>query len=593
MVLLLCACGPRPDATCHDDYMPIHEIQGSALSSKLIEQTVHTEGIVTALFEGNDQISSGLMIQSLEQEADQDEQTSESVYISTDQQANIGDRIRVSGVVAEIPADSGMTTVLAETLVYCGSVKTLPATISIQMPLPRHKAESLEGMRIEIDQAMQVTDVYALGTRAEIAIASSGPVWQPTELVPPGQQAMDIKVQNNQRMLIIDDFSFKYMPQMPAYLDLDLSPKTLPRVGDKLSGMIGILSQFGPLHLHLSDQLKIVSRKPHQRFSPATGNVTVGSFNLLNYFNGDGLGGGFPSSRGAATAEEFERQTQKLTAALSGLGHPDIVALMELENDGYNHTSAIAQLVNRLNRQINMGRTSYRYINASQSNLGGDQISVGIIYREDKVRPVGSAVTLTTPPFDYYNRPPLAQTFESVINSERFTMAVVHLKSKGCREADGHNMAQGDGQGCWNPKRLEASKALDSWLASDPTNSQDPDLLILGDFNAYRMEDPITYLEQSGYINLIEHFTDQPQYSFIYRGAAGSLDHAMASPSLLEQTNQVKIWHVNADYSAWLDYRLNSKPGRIDELLFRKSAFRSSDHDPLSIGLKLKPHLLQ
>jgi predicted extracellular nuclease len=43
---------------------------------------------------------------------------------------------------------------------------------------------------------------------------------------------------------------------------------------------------------------------------PVGGTVKVASFNVLNYFNGNGLGGGFPTSRGASTSEEFTRQTQ-------------------------------------------------------------------------------------------------------------------------------------------------------------------------------------------------------------------------------------------------------------------------------------------
>ena len=41
------------------------------------------------------------------------------------------------------------------------------------------------------------------------------------------------------------------------------------------------------------------------------GNLRVASFNVLNYFNGDGLGGGFPTARGANTFAELERQRAK------------------------------------------------------------------------------------------------------------------------------------------------------------------------------------------------------------------------------------------------------------------------------------------
>ena len=52
--------------------------------------------------------------------------------------------------------------------------------------------------------------------------------------------------------------------------------------------------------------------------APVGGNLKVASFNVLNFFNGDGLGGGFPTSRGANTQFEFDRQQAKEVSALTG-----------------------------------------------------------------------------------------------------------------------------------------------------------------------------------------------------------------------------------------------------------------------------------
>ena len=46
------------------------------------------------------------------------------------------------------------------------------------------------------------------------------------------------------------------------------------------------------------------------------GSVKVASFNVLNFFNGDGMGGGFPTSRGADTYDEFVRQRIKIFEAM-------------------------------------------------------------------------------------------------------------------------------------------------------------------------------------------------------------------------------------------------------------------------------------
>jgi uncharacterized protein len=61
--------------------------------------------------------------------------------------------------------------------------------------------------------------------------------------------------------------------------------------------------------------------------------MTVASFNVLNYFDGDGQGGDFPTARGAVTPSELERQTAKLVDAIKRID-ADVVGLIEIENDG-------------------------------------------------------------------------------------------------------------------------------------------------------------------------------------------------------------------------------------------------------------------
>ena len=97
-------------------------------------------------------------------------------------------------------------------------------------------------------------------------------------------------------------------------------------------------------------------------------------------------------------------------------------------------------------------------------------------------------------------RPPLAQTFEALATGERFTAVTMHFKSKRCSGASGGDADQGDEQGCYNATRSQMATELTNWLAADPTGSGAPDFLIIGDLNAYAMEDPITALESAGYV---------------------------------------------------------------------------------------------
>ncbi|MDN3524152.1 hypothetical protein QWY79_02600 [Halomonas sabkhae] len=106
-------------------------------------------------------------------------------------------------------------------------------------------------------------------------------------------------------------------------------------------------------------------------------------------------------------------------------------------------------------------------------------------------------------------------------------------------------------------------------------------MLILGDLNAYSMEDPITTLTEAGFEQLNE------DYSYVYDGFWGSLDHALASDSLSGQVTGTTTWHINADEASALDYNIDYTNDAQDAALYAPDAFRSSDHDPVIVGLNL------
>lgn len=86
-----------------------------------------------------------------------------------------------------------------------------------------------------------------------------------------------------------------------------------------------------------------VVRPPAPTFGPT--DVKLARFNVLNFFNGDGPGGGFPISRGALTPTDFNRQRSKILTALAQM-NADAVGLIEIENDGTGTNSALQDLVN-------------------------------------------------------------------------------------------------------------------------------------------------------------------------------------------------------------------------------------------------------
>jgi hypothetical protein len=145
----------------------------------------------------------------------------------------------------------------------------------------------------------------------------------------------------------------------------------------------------------------------------------------------------------------------------------------------------------------------------------------------------------------------------------------------------------GDGQGLCNLTRLAAIQELNAWLATDPTGAGDPDYLLLGDFNAYSKEDPIKALGVAGFTNLVPAFGGAGTYSFVFDGQWGSLDHALASPTLLGQVQGAAPYHINADEPSVLDYNTNFKSAGQIASLYAPNEFRSADHDPIVVGLNL------
>jgi uncharacterized protein len=204
------------------------------------------------------------------------------------------------------------------------------------------------------------------------------------------------------------------------------------------------------------------------------------------------------------------------------------------------------------------------------------------------VTPIGDFVILDStvdPRFlDTKNRPALAQTFQSAGRGGVFTVVVNHLKSKGTDCNDVGDPDAGDGSGNCNLTRTAAAEALVDWLATDPTGSGDDDFLVIGDLNSYDKEDPIDALRAGGFTDLVHAFGGEFAYSYVFDGQLGYLDHALAGSGLVDEVAGAAVWHINADEPDILDYDMTFKQPAQDAL-YEPNAFRSSDHDPVIVGL--------
>ncbi len=561
---------------------PIHEVQGPTTVSPIVGAFVTIEGVVTAAFQNPANGLGGFFVQEPEMNYDNDAQTSEGIFVFDDGSAPVllpGDLVSITGVVSEF---DGLTEIAPVASTRVLGAAPLPAPIPIVLPLSAPDVlERYEGMRVTLPQSLTVTRNELLGSDGEVELTFGPPLAQPTNVVAPGAAANALQLQNDRNRILLDDGNRRSYPDPTPYL---LAGVTL-RAGDTVSAVSGVLTQFGnAYHVEPTATLDVKTGNPRPAQPPTVGGrVRIVAANVLNYFNGDGQGGGFPTSRGASSAAELARQRDKILAELGLLG-ADIYGLTEVENDGYGVNSAIRDLVNGLNALAPAGST-YRYVFPG-FGLGGDAIKCALVYREQTIEPVGSPATTTTAPFNF-NRPPLAQTFREVASGEKFTVVINHFRSKG-GTGTGLDADQGDGQGVFNHLRTQQAQVLLDWLSTDPTGSGDPDFLIVGDLNSYAKEDPVTVIRAAGFVNLLERFEGEGGYSFTFGGQFGHLDHALATPGLLSQVTSARTWHVNADEPSILDYNLENK-SPAQQALNVGTPFRASDHDPILIGLNLSP----
>ena len=588
------------DITCGAPATFIHQVQGSGLTSPMVNSIVEIQGVVVGAYPGSNGFQ-GLHVQEEDADQDADPATSEGIFVFEPNGGAtyaVGDQVRIKGRVIEFTTSGVTLTELTNlnNLVVCATGQTVtPASVSLPFSSLTF-AERWEGMLVHIDQELSVTETFTLGRFGEAVLSSGGRLITPTNVVAPGAPAIAMQAANDRNRIVLDDGDNRQNLDPTLYPTGGLSANNTLRIGDTTQGGTFVLEQrFGVYRLQPTATLPTFQATNPRPASPGAvgGSLKVASMNVLNYFttldsnpgsgNGPDICGptGGLECRGANTAFELDRQRAKILSALIGLD-ADVVGLMEIQNDDHE---SVGDLVDGLNEILGDG--TYDFIDTG--TIGTDAIKVAFIYQPASATPVGDYAILdqsVDPRFiDTRNRPALAQTFESTATGGQLTVIVNHLKSKGSA-CDG-DPDTGDGQGNCNQTRVDAAEALVDWIAGDPTDSGDRDAIVIGDLNSYAEEDPIGVFESAGYENMIRTFLGDDAYSFVFQGQSGYLDHALADATLPAQITGTTEWHINADEPIVLDYNTDFKSENHVETLFAPHAYRSSDHDPVLVGADL------
>lgn len=606
---------PEPEEPVASD---IAGIQGTGAEAALVGQTVVTRGVVTASYPtgGLD----GFVIQTPGTGGALDlgsHTASDAIFVYTPASAPAatGAYVEVTGIVSEF---FGLSEITATEVTVIDETVTAPVAATVTWPATDAARETLESMLVAPQGSFTVSDTYRTNQYGSVGLAAGDtPLWQPTDLGRPGSaEAAAVAADNEARGVILDD---GLTTDFLATANTDLTPTYVSLAEPVVVGATATFTapvivdwrngdwKFNPTAPLLGDGSgdDMVQFSDERTAAPAAvgGDLSVASFNVLNYFTtlgtqsascqaytdreGDGISVRTGcDQRGAWDAGDLERQQDKIVAAINALD-ADVVGLMEIENSaalGEPADEATATLVAALNEAAGSERWAYVPSSTELPDVSQqDVITNAIIYRPAAVATVGESRALGTQSGAdqaFGNaREPIGQVFEPADGGAPFLFVVNHFKSKGSPGPWPGDADAGDGQSASNESRVRQATALGEWVTS--IQGDVAAVVLAGDFNSYTHEDPLQVLYDAGFANAAVAL-DIETASYSFNGQSGSLDHVLLNDAALARATGGDIWNINSGEAVALEYSRYNVHGMT---FYAPDAYRSSDHDPVKVGL--------
>lgn len=636
------ACVPAPTGP---RAATIAEVQGAGASSPMAGETVIVKGVVTAAYPTGGLRGFFLQTQGTGPEPRTDG-ASDGVFVfqlgDLDPDAVVGNFVQVTGKVSEF---GGLTEISAEAAdVIAERTEFSPVqALTTSWPTTDAARESLEGMLFQPTGAYTVTNTFGTNQYGEVGLAvGTIPLLQNTEVAKPGTpEAAAVVADNAKRKVTLDDGSSSNFTAssysaaacgdrpVPCLLNGDQTPAYVSnsapvRVGAPATFTAPVVIDYRFNLWRFQPTATVVG--PDNSGSPVaftntrtpapdagdisqlgTPDLKVASFNVLNYFtdlgdadssctayydrdsSGDTVRDGC-DRRGAWDAADLARQTEKEVSAINALD-ADVVGLMEVENSaqfGHSRDESLSRLVAALNARAGAG--TWAFVPSSTDlppTAQQDFITSAMIYQPAKVMRVDRSRALRDQSGAgqaFGNaREPIAQTFKKKTGKgDKFLFVVNHFKSKGSAGPFPGDADSGDGQGASVTSRILQAQALRDWVPGVAAEYDAKAIVMAGDYNSYTMEDPLDVLYQAGYTDVGSKF-DPGQYSYSFSGTSGSLDHILVNEAGLKMSTGADHWNINSGESVALEYsRYNYHSTDFHDA----GPYRSSDHDPVVLGLK-------
>lgn len=441
-------------------------------------------------------------------------------------------------------------------LCYLSAALSYADIVTLTWPDDYDIADDYIGCEVEFNQTLYVSDNSSWNKYGEVTLSGER-LMSPTDIALPGSDDYrSIVTANNRNRLILSDGSNDIYPEPRPWANQDGTLRT----GAKLTYLRGILSytKFGYTVTPTQEPEFLDNVRPVDVETLGDHDIRICSFNLQFY-----LASHYGEGYGPENEAQAELQHSKILKALLAID-ADVFGLLEIQQGN----GAQKRLVAALNEARPDARYAYVEDGVAEN---GTFTKAGFIYRSDKLTPLRQ-IQMNNSVVKYRK---FAQGFEVVENGEKFVCVLCHFKSKS-GSGSGDNADSGDGQGAFNGDRVKEATAVVTFAKSTANYFGDPDVIIMGDLNAYAMEDPIRILEEGGYHNLLKYFGGEGAYSYSFRGTAGCLDHILANGSIMSAITGCSAFHLNADEPTVFGYAGYSAQDNM---------YRSSDHDPVVVGL--------
>ena len=573
----------------------VYEIQGSGDSSPLEGSRVIATGVVTAL------ATDGFFIQIPTDMSDRDPETSDGIFVFTGGAPGVavGDLVDVEGAVSEF---FGFTEISGSPRVTINGTGTVPAPVVFDATVPSPdplspscslEFECYEGMLVRIEDGTVTgpNQRFNPDPIAEVHItAAPARTFREPGIEFPGLSMQPIPTwDGNPEVFELD----------PDKLGLPNLPNQIIPAGSSFSatGVLGY--EFGGYELWPTVLDVTPAPLPRSVRAATPGELTVGTLNVFRLF--DDVDDPMDGDRNdfVVSTDEYQRRLAKLSSYIrTVLVAPDILAIQEVESLKVLKDLAAAILSD------SDGAVSYTAQLIEGNDIG--TIDVGFLVRDNinidamsQVDPGATFVNPITLAIDIlHDRPPLLLEGNATLQFGTYPIAVIVVHNRSLGGIDGSEALR------VRVKRLLQAQSIA--LTVQDLQNADPDvrLVVTGDFNDFEFTDG--YVDALGIIsgdfdpetslvcseafdevscigdvvepnldNQVLWVPDDERYSFIFRGNAQVLDHALTSAKLAGEISGAMFGRGNADAAVDLINDGSVEGGNLP--------LRSSDHDGLVI----------